>query len=79
MASGTPVIAFDNSATSEVVRGGGVLVADGDVSAMVEAVSALLADASSADRLRARRADEGGRVPVGPCVDAHVALLRSFG
>ncbi len=42
MASGVPVVAFENSALTEVVTGGGWLVADGDVDAMVKAVRALL-------------------------------------
>ena len=42
MASGVPVVAFDNSAVTEVVRGGGVLVPDGDVEAMAQAASRLL-------------------------------------
>jgi glycosyltransferase involved in cell wall biosynthesis len=44
MAAGTPVVAFDNSALSEVVGGGGVLVADGDVASMVANLQLLLDD-----------------------------------
>ena len=42
MASGVPVVAFANSAVTEVVTGGGVLVPDGDVAAMTEAAHRLL-------------------------------------
>lgn len=42
MASGVPVVAFSNSAVTEVVGGGGCLVADGDVSAMADAADRLL-------------------------------------
>jgi glycosyltransferase involved in cell wall biosynthesis len=42
MACGVPVVAFSNTAITEVVEGGGVLVADGDVDAMVKAVRSLL-------------------------------------
>jgi len=42
MASGLPVVAFANSAVTEVVTGGGALVPDGDVAAMTEAVYRLL-------------------------------------
>lgn len=42
MAAGVPVVSFDNSALHEVVDGGGLLVPDGDVSAMVTALRGLL-------------------------------------
>jgi glycosyltransferase involved in cell wall biosynthesis len=42
MACGVPVVAFANSSVTEVVEGGGELVANGDVPAMVVAVRRLL-------------------------------------
>ncbi len=42
MACGTPVVAFANTATKEVVGSGGVLVTDGDVRAAVEALLPIL-------------------------------------
>jgi alpha-1,3-rhamnosyl/mannosyltransferase len=42
MASGVPVVSFANSSLTEVVQGGGLLVADGDVEAMTAAVRSLL-------------------------------------
>lgn len=44
MACGTPVVAFDNTSTPEVVGDGGWLVEDGDVAAMTDAVIQLLDD-----------------------------------
>jgi glycosyltransferase involved in cell wall biosynthesis len=44
MACGTPVVAFANTSTTEVVDSGGVLVADGDVAAMIAAVEPILRD-----------------------------------
>ena len=44
MACGTPVVAFANSATTEIVGDGGVLVPDGDVGAMADAVASLVSD-----------------------------------
>lgn len=44
MASGTPVVAFDNTATSEVVGGAGVLVADQDRRALAAELIGLLRD-----------------------------------
>ena len=42
MACGTPVVAFRNSATEEIVADGGILVPDGDVGAFVAGVRSLL-------------------------------------
>jgi glycosyltransferase involved in cell wall biosynthesis len=42
MASGVPVVAFANTAITEVVAGGGWLVEDGDVDAMVKAVRTIV-------------------------------------
>jgi alpha-1,3-rhamnosyl/mannosyltransferase len=44
MASGTPVVAFANTAIPEVVGDGGTLVPDGDVGELARAVGALLDD-----------------------------------
>jgi glycosyltransferase involved in cell wall biosynthesis len=52
MASGTPVVAFANTAVTEIVQGGGVLVADGDVSAVVAAVRTVIDDPAAAAELR---------------------------
>ncbi len=54
MACGTPVVAFANTATTEVVGEGGVLVADGDVAAMANAVQRVLQEPALADELRGR-------------------------
>lgn len=48
MACGVPVVAFDNSAVTEVVTGGGQLVPDGDVRAMTAAVRGVLDDPAHA-------------------------------
>lgn len=52
MAFGVPVVAFDLPETAALVRGGGVLVAPGDVTRFVDTVAALLDDP-------ARRAELG--------------------
>ena len=63
MATATPVVAFRNSATAEVVEGGGRLVDDGDTAAMAAALRTLLTDrrawteASEAARRRSRGFD----------------------
>jgi glycosyltransferase involved in cell wall biosynthesis len=52
MASGVPVAAYSNSSLTEVVSGAGVLVPDGDVSAMVGAVRSILDDQARRAELR---------------------------
>jgi glycosyltransferase involved in cell wall biosynthesis len=54
MACGVPVVAFSNSAVTEVVDGGGLLVPDGDVGAMTAAVRSLLDSPSFWAEQRAR-------------------------
>ena len=57
MATGTPVLAFDNTALREVIGEGGVLVPDGDVTSMVNECAAVIDDASHARSLSARGID----------------------
>ncbi len=61
MASGTPVVAFANTAVTEIVTGGGILVVDGDVAAMVAALRRILDSPAASDEIRqqglARAAD----------------------
>jgi glycosyltransferase involved in cell wall biosynthesis len=54
MACGAPVIAFDNSSIGEVVGEAGILVKDGDVPAMVDAVRRVLDDRSRREELSQR-------------------------
>ncbi len=53
MASGTPVVAFDNTAVPEVVGDAAVLVADGDTAAFAAALGDLVHDAHARAELRA--------------------------
>jgi len=53
MASGVPVVAFANSAVTEVVADGGSLVPDGDVGAMTDAADRLLGSPAAWDEVRA--------------------------
>jgi phosphatidylinositol alpha-mannosyltransferase len=57
MAAGVPVVASDIAGYRDVLTGGGVLVAPGDVSALAQALDRLLAD----DGERARLGSEGRR------------------
>ena len=77
MASGTPVVAFDNTSLTEVVGDAGTLVPDGDLGAMVDAVRALLDDPShwaAAARRGLARASTFDWRDVGR---AHAAIYRS--
>jgi len=54
MASGAPLVAYDNSSLPEVVGEGGVLVADGDVAALAEAARSVLTEPAQRAELRER-------------------------
>jgi len=54
MACGTPVVAFSNTSTTEVVADGGVLVADGDIDALVAALTRVITEPGWAAELRER-------------------------
>ena len=54
MACGAPVIAFSNTAVTEIVSSGGILVPDGDVEAMISAVRDLLDRPAAAVEWRIR-------------------------
>jgi alpha-1,3-rhamnosyl/mannosyltransferase len=54
MASGTPVVAYDNSALPEVIGDGGIVVSDSDAAAMTEAVRRILDSAEISDELVGR-------------------------
>jgi glycosyltransferase involved in cell wall biosynthesis len=49
MASGTPVLAYDNTSLPEIVGRGDALVADGDEEAMAKAAEAVLTTPDRAD------------------------------
>jgi glycosyltransferase involved in cell wall biosynthesis len=77
MAAGSPVVAFANSSLPEVVGEGGLLVADGDISAFVVAVELLLSDESRrADTVTAGLA-RAATFTVDAMIDGHVNVYRS--
>ncbi len=77
MACGTPVIAFANSSLPEVVDDGGILVADGDVAAMVTAVAQLLGDEAARAELVERGLDRADKFRWADTIDLYAELLRS--
>jgi glycosyltransferase involved in cell wall biosynthesis len=78
MACGTPVVSFSNSSLTEVVGGGGLLVADGDVGAMVAAVRSVLDDPPRRQELVARGLERVAGFSWERSVQAHAEVyLRS--
>jgi alpha-1,3-rhamnosyl/mannosyltransferase len=77
MASGTPVVAFANSALPEVVGDGGLLVPDGDVDAMVAALRPVLDDPATRRDLVAAGLRRAARFNWGASAAAHAEILRS--
>jgi glycosyltransferase involved in cell wall biosynthesis len=78
MASGTPVIAFANSAITEVVDDGGVLVADGDVEAMVKAVRNLIDHPDLAAEWRARGLERATHFTWAKSAAIHAEVYRAL-
>lgn len=77
MACGTPVVAFNNSATGEVINGGGSLVQDGDLDAMVAAVTQVLESPGERQRLKhagLRRAQDFSWTR---CAEGYASIFRS--
>jgi glycosyltransferase involved in cell wall biosynthesis len=75
MACGTPVVAFANSAIPEVVGGGGVLVADGDVDALVDALVQLLTDGNAWLATSARGVEHARSFTWEACAKVHAEAL----
>lgn len=76
MACATPVVAFDNTATSEVVRGAGLLVPDGDVQAMTEAVRTVLDDGATRSRLSLAGVSRAAEYTWARSIALHAEVLR---
>ncbi len=77
MACGTPVVAFANTATAEVVGGAGLLVPDGDVAAMAGAVGRVLGEPALAAELRASGAARAAAFDPDAAAGAYVEAYRS--
>ncbi|HET6818014.1 MAG TPA: glycosyltransferase family 1 protein [Mycobacteriales bacterium] len=71
MACGSPVVAFDNSATSEVVAAAGVLVPDADVPAMTQGLYDVLTDHRRRAELSASGLERAGGFTWQASVAAH--------
>jgi glycosyltransferase involved in cell wall biosynthesis len=77
MASGTPVVAFANSATSEIVGSGGVLVPDGDIRAFTCAVLRVVQDERWRDELSERGLARAQLFDWRRSVELHAEIVRA--
>jgi glycosyltransferase involved in cell wall biosynthesis len=77
MACGTPVVAWANSATAEVIGDGGVLVPDGDLPGLVAALTHVLGDPTWADELRQRALERARAFSWQRSVEIHADVIRS--
>jgi glycosyltransferase involved in cell wall biosynthesis len=79
MACGTPVVAFANSSLPEVVGDAGILVPDGDVPAMTEAVRELLNDGARWQELSARGLEWAKQFSWDDSVRGHAEVFSRVG
>jgi len=77
MACGIPVVAFDNTSLPEVVGTGGVLVPDGDVAAMADAVRRVVSEASYRQELSAAASEHATGFTWARTVGAHAEVYRA--
>jgi glycosyltransferase involved in cell wall biosynthesis len=77
LACGTPVVAFANSAITEVVGDGGQLVPDGDVVAMTAAVRRVLENPSAAAEWAERGAGRAAAFSWASCAEVHANVYHS--
>lgn len=78
MASGTPVVAFANTALPEIVGPGGLLVGDGDVPALVGALRSVLDSPAAAAELAARGRQRAQDFDWAKSVDIHAEVYRAL-
>jgi glycosyltransferase involved in cell wall biosynthesis len=78
MACGTPVVAFDNTATAEIVASGGVLVPDGDVDTFAKEVASVLESPPRWQELSERALDRAATFDWDRAVAGHVEIYRSL-
>jgi glycosyltransferase involved in cell wall biosynthesis len=77
MACGTPVVAFANSATTEVLGDAGILVPDGDFEEFVRALSALVKDPVRIEELAEQGFERAKQFSWPASVAAHAEILAA--
>jgi glycosyltransferase involved in cell wall biosynthesis len=75
MACGTPVVAFSNSATEEVLGSAGTLVPDGDVGEMARALHRLLTDERQWREASEAALERAGHFSWSQCVRRHIEIF----
>ena len=75
MACGTPVVAFRNSATEEILGAAGTLVPDGDIAAMVKVLRGLLADGRHWQEASAAALERAQEFSWAECVRRHIEIF----
>ncbi len=78
MASGVPVVSYTNSSLTEVVADAGVLVPDGDLTAMVAATRAVLDDRGRRSDLRESGLDRARHFSWDACAATYADVLASL-
>lgn len=76
MACGTPVVAYSNSATTELVGDGGILVADGDFEALVEALHKVATSPGLREDLAGRAVVRASGYTWAASIADHAEVLR---
>ena len=76
MASGTPVVSFDNSSLPEVVGSAGALVPDGDVKAMAEVAVDVLQDPHRWDEMSRAGVAHASGFTWDVCASHHAEIFR---
>jgi glycosyltransferase involved in cell wall biosynthesis len=77
MATGTPVVAFDNSSLPEVIDDGGVLVADGDVTAFSAALQSVVTDCARWNELSEAGVKRARAFDWNRCAREHSQIMRA--
>jgi glycosyltransferase involved in cell wall biosynthesis len=77
MACGVPVVAFANTSLTEVVTGGGLLVADGDIDAMLMAVRTLLDSPDASAEWREKGLERAAGFTWSQCAARHAEVYRA--
>lgn len=78
MASGAPVIAYDNSSLPEVIGDGGTLVADGDVGALAAAMQSLLTEPARHQEMRERGLHRAKDFDWSTCAEHYAEIYRAI-
>jgi glycosyltransferase involved in cell wall biosynthesis len=76
MASGTPVLAYDNTSLPEIVGSSEALVPDGDVAAMAKAAEVVLTNAGRAEELAAAGLERAAAFTWAATASAYADLYR---